>query len=593
MAKGEHIGKVIIQVKEEDKDRPQLEPIKCTPKFWCEPSKAYLITGGLGGFGLELADWLVKRGAKILCLTSRRGISNGYQRSRIDYFRSQGVNVIISTHNVAVKDQAIELLKELSQLAAIDAIFHLAMVMKDAFFTNQPFEDFNQVVTTKLQAALNLDAATREQCKALQHFTLFSSLVGSIGNPGQSAYAYANSGLDQLARKRRQEGFPAVSIQWGAIGDVGFVAENRDRVHFESTLTNEQSLKSCLTTLDNLLCEAPPVVSSHVPVSNDFSTNDKQKKNASDVGDIESLIKDLKCILGLAPDSQFDENKIFMDYGMDSLMGVEITQKLERDYQIQIPQSKIKTLNITKLRAFFTDAKPSTESTGAHYNFVPDREFPIFDCFDQGDIQTNVVYFLSGLLADPFEPFKMYPPNEDTTLFAVRYEQAESFGHLSALWKDHLEGLPDHVQKIKIIGYSTGATITHRIIESIKSIRPQSTITTTTISPPNANLYLHLQEIELEELQQIALEDGMERLKKLPIWGDYSMIPFNAIKKQVSFLMADDFLNPQYAAVDLIVLPSDDPVCWGMEESKNLAQKVEIVDGSHDIRNICLANYYN
>jgi hypothetical protein len=143
------------------------------------------------------------------------------------------------------------------------------------------------------------------------------------------------------------------------------------------------------------------------------------------------------------------------------------------------------------------------------------------------------------------------------------------------------------------MGYSTGATITHRMIESIKIVRPQSTITTTTISPPNENLYLHLQEIELAELQKINLNEGMERLQKLPIWGDYSMIPFNAIKKQVRFLMAEDLINPQYAAVDLIVLPSDDPVCWSMEKSKNFAQKVEVVDGSHDIRNICLTDYYN
>jgi fatty acid synthase len=593
MAKGEHIGKVIVQIKEEDRNLPPLEPLLCTPRFWCDPAKTYLITGGLGGFGLELADWLVQRGAKLLCLTSRSGISNGYQRSRIDYFKSRGVDVTLSTKNVALREQANELIHELSQIAPIGGVFHLAMVMKDAFFTNQPYEAFNQVVNTKLDAALNLDIVTREQCKDLEHFILFSSLVGSVGNTGQSAYAYANSGLDQLAFKRRQDGLSAVSIQWGAIADVGFVAENRERVHFESIALNGQSLKSCLATLDRLLFEAPPVVSSHVPVSKDLSSSDSDRTSSNDIGDFESLTKDLMSILGLPADSRFDEEKSFMDYGMDSLMGVEITQKLERDYHIQIPQSKIKTLNIAKLRSFFSDTNSPTGPATGSYNFIPEREFPIFDRFDQNDIQDSVVYFLTGLLADPFEPLITYPPTEGTTLFAVRYEHAESFEQLSALWKAHLESLPDHVKKIKIIGYSTGATITHRVIESIKFVRPQSTITSTTISPPDENLYLHLQEIELGELQQLKFDEGMERLQKLPIWGDYSMIPFNAIKKQVSFLMAEDFFNQQYASVDLIVLPSDDPVCWSLEKSKDLAQKVEVVDGSHDIRNICLTNYYN
>lgn len=52
-------------------------------RYYCDSQKSYIITGGLGGFGLELADWLFKRGARILILTSRNGIKTGYQASRI------------------------------------------------------------------------------------------------------------------------------------------------------------------------------------------------------------------------------------------------------------------------------------------------------------------------------------------------------------------------------------------------------------------------------------------------------------------------------------------------------------------------------
>lgn len=49
----------------------------------CHEDHVYIVVGGLGGFGLELADWLIMRGARKLVLTSRRGITNGYQASRL------------------------------------------------------------------------------------------------------------------------------------------------------------------------------------------------------------------------------------------------------------------------------------------------------------------------------------------------------------------------------------------------------------------------------------------------------------------------------------------------------------------------------
>lgn len=43
----------------------------------CSATHSYIITGGLGGFGLELAQWLTERGTRKLVLTSRSGIRNG------------------------------------------------------------------------------------------------------------------------------------------------------------------------------------------------------------------------------------------------------------------------------------------------------------------------------------------------------------------------------------------------------------------------------------------------------------------------------------------------------------------------------------
>lgn len=81
MATGQHMGKVLVQIRKD----PLPAPFKGTPRFFCQPNESYVICGGLGGFGMELADWLVLRGAKNLVLSSRKGVVNGYQRYRISY----------------------------------------------------------------------------------------------------------------------------------------------------------------------------------------------------------------------------------------------------------------------------------------------------------------------------------------------------------------------------------------------------------------------------------------------------------------------------------------------------------------------------
>lgn len=82
LASGKHIGKVLIKIKENEFDDFSF-PISVLPRIFCFPEFSYVIPGGLGGMGLELADFLVLRGCKKLILNSRRGLSNSYQSFRI------------------------------------------------------------------------------------------------------------------------------------------------------------------------------------------------------------------------------------------------------------------------------------------------------------------------------------------------------------------------------------------------------------------------------------------------------------------------------------------------------------------------------
>lgn len=82
LASGKHIGKVLLKIRENEGDELSL-PIAVLPRVFCDEIMSYIIIGGLGGFGLELADWLVLRGCKKLVLSSSRGVTNGYQAVRI------------------------------------------------------------------------------------------------------------------------------------------------------------------------------------------------------------------------------------------------------------------------------------------------------------------------------------------------------------------------------------------------------------------------------------------------------------------------------------------------------------------------------
>jgi len=79
---GKHIGKAIIQVRE-NPESPLTLPVTVLKQVYFDPDKCYVIPGGLGGFGLELADWMILRGARKLVLSSSRGITKGYQSYRI------------------------------------------------------------------------------------------------------------------------------------------------------------------------------------------------------------------------------------------------------------------------------------------------------------------------------------------------------------------------------------------------------------------------------------------------------------------------------------------------------------------------------
>ncbi|PIO30637.1 hypothetical protein AB205_0176770 [Aquarana catesbeiana] len=180
------------------------------PRTSFPPTKSYIITGGLGGFGLELAQWLIERGARNLILTSRSGIRNGYQAKQVQSWKEAGITIVVSTKDVASIGGTRQLIDAASQLGPVGGIFNLAMVLKDAMIENLSTKLFQDVNKPKYDGTLNLDSVSREKCLELDHFVVFSSVSCGRGNAGQSNYGFANSTMERICEKRRQDNLPGM-----------------------------------------------------------------------------------------------------------------------------------------------------------------------------------------------------------------------------------------------------------------------------------------------------------------------------------------------------------------------------------------------
>ena len=184
----------------------------------------YLVTGGLGGLGLQIAGWLVAHGARSLVLTGRRGATAASESALAD-LRAAGANVVVAKADAADFDQLSGLIADIDHtLPPLRGVVHAAGVLDDGIALQQTRERFWKVLSPKLLGGWHLHALTAG--RKLDFFTLFSSAASLLRSPGQSNYAAANAALDGLAAFRRVRGLPCVSINWGPWAGAGMAARD-------------------------------------------------------------------------------------------------------------------------------------------------------------------------------------------------------------------------------------------------------------------------------------------------------------------------------------------------------------------------------
>ena len=336
------------------------------------PGGSYLITGGLGGLGLRLAQGLAQGGVKRLVLMSRSQ-PQGTVLDDIEAMKNLGCDV--QTVSCDVSD--IDALRSVwessvrSGAAPLKGVIHAAGALRDGVVNGQSWEDFQIPLQAKVQGTFNLHALCVDE--SLDFFVCFSSISALLGAAGQANYAAANAYMDALVSARRALGLPGASIQWGPFAEVGMAAR-LDRAHREKmavrglrALLPEDILKivesACRveaatvaacnadwrkyaeTESSNAVCKllsnyCQPEAANHAGPSAEVQSMrtlfDQMALPQLRQAITDYLQKQVAGMLGMTP-SDVDPARGLLEMGLDSLAAVELRSRLQRDLQLSLP----------------------------------------------------------------------------------------------------------------------------------------------------------------------------------------------------------------------------------------------------------------
>jgi acyl transferase domain-containing protein/NADP-dependent 3-hydroxy acid dehydrogenase YdfG/acyl carrier protein len=369
--------------------RPQGELVlrlqRCDPpsgkslrRFVGSSDARYLVTGGFGALGMQVADWLASSGARRLVLLGRKPtrpraewphlLSDSSDAGRIAFIqRLEKRGVTVETPVIDFNDEpglAASLMKLLQNGPPIRGVFHTAGILNDATLLNVTEEAIASSAAPKCAAAWNLHQLLSDQ--PIDHFVMFSSVAGLLGSPGQASYAAANAALDALAFHRTMLGLPALSIAWGAWQGPGMSARRlpmdgpwrrllRPLSSADATAAMEDALEAkepyrVIADID--WKRWPTVLSSarQLPIASELVADVSQDRSTTshagtDIRQadpaarrelvVEFLRRGMARVLGWPP-GRIDITTPLTNIGLDSLSAIEFKNTVETEIQVKL-----------------------------------------------------------------------------------------------------------------------------------------------------------------------------------------------------------------------------------------------------------------
>ncbi|HEV7979237.1 MAG TPA: SDR family NAD(P)-dependent oxidoreductase [Amycolatopsis sp.] len=343
------------------------------------PTGTVLITGGTGALGAHVARDLAAKGAPHLVLASRRGLDAPGAADLRDELTTLGARVTISACDVSDRESVQALLAGIPAEFPLTAVVHTAGVLDDGVLDGLTPDRFDAVFRSKVTSAHVLDELTRDL--GLDVFALFSSVAGSVGNPGQGNYAAANAVLDAIAERRRSDGLAGTSIAWaawagGGMADSAHVEERSRRVGTSvlepgaalaalGHAVTEPAATVVIADLQNPMLLAALLGLRPSPLLADLPEARRILSVATQPADTGSTASELRerlvklpeadrtgvllgivrthaaAVLGHSAETAIGAEKAFRDLGFDSLTAIEVRNQLATATGLNLPSTVV------------------------------------------------------------------------------------------------------------------------------------------------------------------------------------------------------------------------------------------------------------
>jgi polyketide synthase 5 len=356
MGAAQHTGKLVLDVPRTGVSSVVLPP-EHAPVF--RRDGAYIITGGMGGLGLFLAEKMAAGCGRIVLASRSQPKAEALER--IQLIRSIGGEIVVECGDIAEAGTADRLVAAATATGLpLRGVLHAAAVVEDATLTNITDELIDHDWAPKVYGAWNLHQATAAE--RLDWFCMFSSAAALVGSPGQGAYAAANSWLDAFTYWRRAQGLPATSIAWGAWAEIGratalaeaadeAIAPDEGAYAFEALLRHERAYSGYAPMMGAPWLTA---LAQRSRFAEAFQAEGHNRRDTSEFrAELNALPPDewptrvrrlVSDQVSLILRRTVDPDRPLYEYGLDSLGTLELRTRIETETGLRITSADITTI---------------------------------------------------------------------------------------------------------------------------------------------------------------------------------------------------------------------------------------------------------
>lgn len=468
IASGRHTGKVLLQIREDECTLFAL-PVSVEPRTYFDPSLVYIVDEGLTNFGLEVADWIAKRGARNILLSGRQNITDSYRQLRTLLMQRYGCNVLISTYDTDTFKGCREILNTASKTGDVGGIFSLGGMFEE--LTGDEETPISCSTAIKAKSIQYFDELSRTLCPKLSHFVVFLNYFCGDSSECQMNFKISCSIVKRLLEDRVAHGLPGKGIEWGPVDDCTLFEEYNSENTARKLLP--QTMSSCLEVFDALLICTAPLVSSIVVT--------EQNARFADLSAMQFVLKTIDVhdnITALMTSS-------LSEIGIDSLKVMEIKEGLDQMYDILLSFTDLKNLPLGRLMNIFeTKAESTVEKKLFDLNysdvlqmFYGNFEINVADSVNimrANEVSTGVpVIILSGIGGSLNEDWRNLCKNLKAPTYALQFLHKNLMGSIDDMVNFAYTEISSFLHKLNLkefhlVAYSFGAMVAHPTVELLE-----------------------------------------------------------------------------------------------------------------------------